>query len=427
MINVEISFAELVDKYSILEIKKDKIQDVTKLIDITNEIERLSSITKKYIDTFPRFYKQLVYINKIIWDLRDNIRNFEKGTPEFSNIASDIFTFNQKRRRLKHYFNNKAMSYADNICIVHSENILSKLDVVAFLCVEYNAVYLHITRERQETEIRNILQIPNLNFFMGDFPPYVTFDLDKVLFDIPDVFKFEPIHYCAQGLLGDFILQLSVVCENFYKTGRKGIVYMIGTNFRKGIHETYRDIESIVKSQPYIQDLSVDTPEHFDVYLSSWRDNDQLFKVNMYYLFLQEYEIQLGKHAWIKTKNDPQWNTKILIHITQYRFPNNLNYVGIIEQYGVDNIVFLNMETNDFEYFVEKTGIVIPNIYKPSTFEELCVIINSCKLFIGSASMPMCIANSSHVKRIVGLPDNVDDIKLIKGLICHIPNIVSEI
>ena len=39
-------------------------------------------------------------------------------------------------------------------------------------------------------------------------------------------FAFEPITYKASGLLGDFIQELSVIAENFYKTGRKGILYL---------------------------------------------------------------------------------------------------------------------------------------------------------------------------------------------------------
>ena len=240
--------------------------------------------------------------------------------------------------------------------------------------------------------------------------------------------KLEPIYYTSSGLLGDFIFQLSVVCENYHKTGRKGIVNMIGNeNFRKGIEETYNDIQAIVKSQPYIEDLLIGIPEPCDIYLSSWRNNDQLSKINMHDLFLQEYDINLGKHKWIETIYDPQWSSKIVIHITRYRFPNNINYSDIINQYGIDNIVFLDMDTNDFEYFFEKTGIQIPNVYKPQSFEELCIIINSCELFIGACSMPLTLAHSMHVKRIVGLPSGNDDIKLVSGLINHIPNIIGEI
>jgi len=45
-----------------------------------------------------------------------------------------------------------------------------------------------------------------------------------------------PIIYKASGLLGDFILQLSVIAENYYKTGRKGILYISNEEpFRFGL------------------------------------------------------------------------------------------------------------------------------------------------------------------------------------------------
>lgn len=239
----------------------------------------------------------------------------------------------------------------------------------------------------------------------------------------------EPIYYTASGLLGDFILQLSVVCENYYKTGRKGIVNMIDTDiiFRKGIEETYNDIQAIVKSQPYIEDLRIGMPESFDIYLGSWRHSEQLFKINMYELFLQEYDIHMGQHKWIETVYDPQWNSKVVIHITPYRFPNNINYSDIVNQYGIENIVFLNMEPTEYEYFFEKTGIQIPNIHKPQSFEELCVIINSCKLFVGACSMPMCLAHGIQSPRIVGLPPHPNDIHIAIGIKNHIPNIIAEV
>jgi hypothetical protein len=228
-------------------------------------------------------------------------------------------------------------------------------------------------------------------------------------------------------LLGDFITQLSVICENFYKTGRKGIVNMIDTvPFRKGLEETYSEIKSMVASQPYIEDLQMGFPDNFEIYLSSWRDSDQLYKINIYELFLQEYNVPFGKHKWIHTPNNVQWNNKVIIHIVTYRFPVNINYQNIVNQYGIENIVFLNMEDNDYEYFVEKTKINIPTIYKPESFEDLCAMIGSCKLFVGATSMPLCIAHATHVSRIVGLPDNNDIKMLATGLIHHVPNIILE-
>jgi len=236
-------------------------------------------------------------------------------------------------------------------------------------------------------------------------------------------------HYLSEGLLGDFIIQLSVVCENFHKTGKKGVVYMLGTNFRNGVQNTYDDIVSIVKSQYYIEDLRTDLPENFDevVHLSSWRNSNLLSKVNLYDLFLREYSVEIGKHPWISTNIDSRWSSKILIHITQYRFPVNIDFAQIVSEYGgIENFVFLDMDCGDFEVFVKRTGVTIPTIYKPASFTELCTMINSCFLFIGSPSMPFCVANACHTKRIVGLPNTIDNV-LVGGLIHHIPNIIAEI
>jgi len=405
---IPVSIGELVDKYSILEIKKKCISDSKKLSDVKREIESIS-ICKKYIDAYPRFYNQLVYINKKIWDFTDEIKTLDpRETPEtYAQISSNIFAFNQKRFRLKKYFNDlnnssikEQKSYAENVCIV--KNIIGKLDVLGFLCVEYDAVYINESQE--------VLPNPNLHFLTGELPPYPTIDLDTTTFEIPEVFRFPPIHYSASGLLGDFITQLSVICENYYKTGQKGILTMTDTNpFRKGLQATYNDIQSIVKSQPYIQEFTIDPPSNCDIYLSSWRESSLMYKVNWYELLLHEYGTQFGKHKWIHVEKRAEWNSKVIIHIVQYRFPKYLDYSEIVNKHGIENIVFLAIEENDYEFFVEKTGIYIPTVYVQPSFDELCVVINSCKLFVGALSMPLTIAHACQVPRIIGFSGGNDD------------------
>lgn len=410
---IPVSIGELVDKYSILEIKKKCISDSKKLADVKREMESIY-ICKKYIDAYPRFYTQLVFINKKIWDLTDEIKCLDpRETPTiYAQKSSEIFTFNQKRFRLKKYFNDlndsvikEQKSYAEDVRVV--ENINGQYDVLGFLCVEYDAIYVS---NAYESDIRQILPNPNLYFFTGDPPPYPVIDLQMPNYEIPNAFCFPPIHYTASGLLGDFITQLSVICENFYKTGQKGILTMTNViPFRKGLDATYNDIRSIVKSQPYIQDFTIEPASSCDVYLSSWRESELVYKVNWYELLLHEYGTHLGKHKWIHTENRKEWNSKIIIHIAQYRFPINLDYSAIVEHYGIESIVFLAMEENDHAFFVEKTGIFIPTIFAPSSFEELCIAIHSCKQFIGALSMPLTIAHACQVPRIIGFSGGQDD------------------
>jgi ADP-heptose:LPS heptosyltransferase len=61
------------------------------------------------------------------------------------------------------------------------------------------------------------------------------------------------------------------------------------------------------------------------------------------------------------------------------------------------------------------TGLNI-QFYKFTTFIELCTIITSCKLFTGSLSAPLSIANAAHVPRICGHGINSAEINFNNGL-----------
>jgi ADP-heptose:LPS heptosyltransferase len=58
---------------------------------------------------------------------------------------------------------------------------------------------------------------------------------------------------------------------------------------------------------------------------------------------------------------------------------------------------------------VEKTGIIIPTVFVQPSFDELCIVINSCKLFVGALSMPLTIAHACQVPRIIGFSGGNDD------------------
>ena len=406
---IVVSIGELVDKYSILEIKQRCIRDSKKLADVKREIESIA-IAKKYIDAYPQFYHQLVYINQKIWDFTDEIKalekNIDQNTDLFARISSNIFAFNQKRFRLKKYFNDlnnstikEQKSYAEDARFV--ENVRGKLDVLAFLCIEYDSIY-----------VSEPVNLPNPNLFVKTINEIACIDLDKVDFDVPEVFR--PIYYTASGLLGDFIIQLSVICENYYRTGRKGVLTMTdAVPFRRGLLKTYEDIRPIVIAQPYIQDFTLDYFPESSVYLGTWRENRLLHKVSWAELLLDEYGIHYGNHKWIHTENRSEWNSKVIIHTVSYRFPINLDFSTIVREHGIENIVFLGekpalLEKSTYDIFMERTGVHIPHVYVPETFAEMCVAINSCKLFVGALSMPLTIAQACKVPHIIGysgIPD----------------------
>ena len=70
-VEIEVSFGELLDKLSILEIKSTKITDPDKLENVNNELSKLNKISKKIkeqnSEKFNLNYSKLLEINKKLW------------------------------------------------------------------------------------------------------------------------------------------------------------------------------------------------------------------------------------------------------------------------------------------------------------------------------------------------------------------------
>ena len=77
----EISAGELIDKITILEIKKKKISDKIKLSDVEKELQSLNQTLKKFIpnkNIIISSINELMMINSKLWDLENAKRAAEK-------------------------------------------------------------------------------------------------------------------------------------------------------------------------------------------------------------------------------------------------------------------------------------------------------------------------------------------------------------
>tara|TARA_A100001015_G_scaffold122637_1_gene135941 strand:- start:597 stop:986 length:390 start_codon:yes stop_codon:yes gene_type:complete len=109
---VEVSVGELLDKLSILEIKKDKIKDNNKLkfiseeyVILKNQFEKNVKIDNKLNDLF----KSLKDINNKLWDIENEKRLCEKNSDfgeTFIKTSRDIHFLNDKRGNIKLEINN---------------------------------------------------------------------------------------------------------------------------------------------------------------------------------------------------------------------------------------------------------------------------------------------------------------------------------
>ena len=109
---VEVSVGELLDKISILEIKKEKIKDAEKLKFINNE----HSILKNQLDEniksdekLNNLYQSLKEINSKLWVIEDDKRQCEKEKDfgeKFIKLSRDVHFLNDDRAKIKLEINN---------------------------------------------------------------------------------------------------------------------------------------------------------------------------------------------------------------------------------------------------------------------------------------------------------------------------------
>ena len=108
IINVPISVGELIDKVSILEIKKDKLKNL-KLKNILKELSFLRAVIEKNSIFIPdEIFFQLKSINLKLWDIEDKIRIKEKNKEfdnEFIELARSVYLNNDRRSETKKELN----------------------------------------------------------------------------------------------------------------------------------------------------------------------------------------------------------------------------------------------------------------------------------------------------------------------------------
>ena len=109
---VEVSVGELLDKISILEIKKERIKDSNKLKFINEEYEVLKNELEKNIkidQKLAKFFTALKNVNSKLWIIEDEKRKCEKDSnfgENFIRLSRDVHFLNDTRAKIKLDINN---------------------------------------------------------------------------------------------------------------------------------------------------------------------------------------------------------------------------------------------------------------------------------------------------------------------------------
>ena len=109
---VEISIGELLDKVSILEIKKNNIKDAEKIKFINDEYVILKNQFEKEVkidEKLNNLFKSLKEINNKLWNIENEKRLCEKNSDfgeKFIKVSRDIHFLNDERGKIKLEINN---------------------------------------------------------------------------------------------------------------------------------------------------------------------------------------------------------------------------------------------------------------------------------------------------------------------------------
>jgi hypothetical protein len=104
---VPVSFGELLDKISILQIKSERMSDAAKLVNVRNELNALDSTWAAHpaaAQDITALRTELKAVNERLWDIEDDIRLKEKAQAfddSFVQLARSVYIQNDERARIK--------------------------------------------------------------------------------------------------------------------------------------------------------------------------------------------------------------------------------------------------------------------------------------------------------------------------------------
>ena len=110
-IKIPVSVGELIDKFTILEIKLERIKDKEKIKNVEKEYIELKNIEndlKKTKDYEEKYFSKLKQVNIQLWNIEDEIRIFEKNKnfdDNFLKLARSVYKLNDERSVLKRKIN----------------------------------------------------------------------------------------------------------------------------------------------------------------------------------------------------------------------------------------------------------------------------------------------------------------------------------
>lgn len=109
IVKIPVSIGELLDKITILQIKKTYTNNDY----VSKELDELVEIARKLKVYNSSYLIQLHTVNKILWEIEDELRQLEKKkdfNDRFIDLARNVYITNDKRAEIKRKINEETNS-----------------------------------------------------------------------------------------------------------------------------------------------------------------------------------------------------------------------------------------------------------------------------------------------------------------------------
>ena len=113
---VPVSWGEVIDKITILEIKSERLTDTRKIANVRKELDLLRAIREREFPghaNLAALAQKLKSVNETLWTVEDEIRDCERNKdfgPDFVELARSVYRTNDRRSALKRVINERAGS-----------------------------------------------------------------------------------------------------------------------------------------------------------------------------------------------------------------------------------------------------------------------------------------------------------------------------
>jgi hypothetical protein len=109
--HIPVSWGELIDKTTILEIRLERLREPTARANTAHELALLRAVLAELVEAPPRLAvlrEELAAVNRRLWDIEDEIRSKEASQSfdaQFIELARAVYQSNDERNRIKREIN----------------------------------------------------------------------------------------------------------------------------------------------------------------------------------------------------------------------------------------------------------------------------------------------------------------------------------